>query len=717
MRTMRAFGARSRATSRYEPLRTLLLAVGVAASTLALCGLSFVIATYDGWDARADARAPRDTALYVGEQATVRWDSRIDEFDGDRLVDAIYVDPITHDAQLPPGLAEWPMPGEVVVSPRVAEAFELDLGDDSRWGEVVGVVGRRGLIEPSEAIVYVGAGGRLDGVLSAVLASGFGSDRSVNTSLLLYRKPLGVFLGLVIVFAIAPALWLLRTAVRIGAPVRARRAQLLRTLGATEAQVRTALGGESMRGWLIGSGAAVTVAVCGIACGLPLPGIGFTIQREDLRVGWPMFLFALLLGVLGSWAVCRSSAGLSAERSRPHLRGIGAPHLRRVRILAPLVLALLTVIFENLAIGAGRVELVFFVIIAGALLTLAAVPASLAQIGRVLGDRARLSGCTHGRPGQLVGAAQLSGAPLPAARFGATCIMLMVVSAALFNALTTVGTEARNAQAVQQELEGRVAVVTPFQQDTPEAWTAAAVALQESYAVIQLSMRPDGVEELVGPEADLALVGIEGASSLPWWVAYLSSGMQQPEVRLGDVGGEVVTQGVLIVAARDGLAVDLDALKRELALVTVPQWHVEYPGGSWLTGAAMDARQAAWVVWFGGIALSLALVALWGNYANELRRIVRSIQPIQVVAPSKGFVRSVIGWRVAAPVIASVGGGVILTLILSIPPKGTGRFSLPVGFVTLCACIILCSGLLAWLLTVRSAESAAQPLVLSIPEE
>lgn len=409
MSTLAGFGVGSRRASRFEPLRGSLLGVAVAVLTLALVGLAATIATYQGWDGRAEQRAARDTSLYSAEPVRLRWSDALDHIGHDFPVHVIYLDRVTADAPLPPGLASWPEPGEAVVSPAVADRMRLHVGADSRWGTVTGTVRADGLVDPGEGLVYVGATGRLEGTPSAIAASGFGTDRFGATGAMLYRQPLAVFTGLVTTFAIAPAAWLLVTALRVGAPARARRVRIVTLLGARPAQVRSMLWGEARRAWTTGIGAALAVTAAAATVGLPLPGTGFLVQGRDLRSAWALVAAAVAVGAVVTWAACRSSLGSSAERA--HADGPAATSLRGVRAWAPFVLAAGTVIGQNLAVVANRFELVLVVMAGGAILTLATVPAAMAEWGRRIGSRARTDAWAQGRAGTLTGAAQLAARP------------------------------------------------------------------------------------------------------------------------------------------------------------------------------------------------------------------------------------------------------------------------------------------------------------------
>ena len=220
MTALRVVGASLRRASRFEPLRGAILAAGVAAFVLSVVSLAITTATYAGWDSRAEERAGRIAALFPDEEPRALWRHGFDLVDG-RQVDVVYLAPLVEDPPLPPGLARWPRAGEVFLSPAVAEALGVSVGDRTRHGTLIGLVDREGLVEHGEGLVYVGAEGRL-APESAELITGFGSDRFEQPRAIADRRPLATFLGVQIALLVVPATWLLFTGLRIWACGRGR---------------------------------------------------------------------------------------------------------------------------------------------------------------------------------------------------------------------------------------------------------------------------------------------------------------------------------------------------------------------------------------------------------------------------------------------------------------------------------------------------------------
>ncbi|GAA2732450.1 ABC transporter permease [Actinocorallia aurantiaca] len=153
-------------------------------------------------------------------------------------------------APLPPGVERLPAPGEMVVSPALAELLASDEGAllRGRWNErVIGMIGPEGLSGPREYFFYLGTD-RLTRD-SAVRSRSFGIAQSregaMATVLLLL-----CLIGLVAL--LLPVAVFLTSAVRFGGEGRDRRLAALRLVGADAAMTRRIAAGETLVGALLG---------------------------------------------------------------------------------------------------------------------------------------------------------------------------------------------------------------------------------------------------------------------------------------------------------------------------------------------------------------------------------------------------------------------------------------------------------------------------------
>jgi hypothetical protein len=714
---LRVVGASLRRASRFEPLRSAVLAAGVAAFVLSVVSLAITTATYTGWDSRAEERAGRMAALFPDEEPRALWRHGFDLVDG-RQVDVVYLAPLVEEPPVPPGLTRWPRAGEAFLSPAVAEALGASVGDQTRHGTMIGLVDRDGLVERGEGLVYVGAEGRL-APESAELITGFGSDRFEQPRAIADRRPLATFLGVQIALLVVPATWLLFTGIRIGAVQRARRVRIVTTLGMRPRQVRALLWGESRSPWGLGALVALLCTALLLVVDVALPGASLAVDAQDVRSGGVLVVVAFVAALaLSAWA-CSSRVGLKAERRRDRRRSSSGPSwLARTLAVArvargglSLVLAAITVIGQNIAVGEGRVDLVPMIALVGTTLTLAALPADAVVWIELYARRRRDVAWRAGDAAGLTGAAQLLSRPRPAARFGATAAIIVVIVTVTSGLLTTLGQDAAQALAVQRHLGGSVATIQTFRQAGAESRELTLDALRRDYVVAAIQPDGEGMSVVAPRGEDVETFVPDGRP--PAWLAYVAGtevGHRVDEIEDGP-------EATVLVTRRDGSSIDMEELRDQLGSLSVPMWQAELPGEGFVVGTASSLHQMRWLTWFGSIGLVLTLVALWSNYSNELLRAVRSLLAIQMLAPSDAFVKRVLAARIVAPVAVAVVGGGVLALILSIPPVPGETTNLPYGIVLACVLASFVTGVIAWSVTWRACVRGARSMSLGVPEE
>ncbi|NIH82926.1 FtsX-like permease family protein [Amycolatopsis viridis] len=269
--------------------RLVLTAIGIG---LSLAMLLLLASTIHALGERADRMAGREPV--VDGPASLYLDSQTAPV-GDRTFTTTWLEAAGPDAPVPPGLAAIPHPGEMVVSPALADRLASDPVLRARFPErVVGVIAPDGLDGPDELFAYVGATG-MRAANEGLAISGFGASTAVDTS-----SPQLIFLLVVaVVVLFVPMLVLLSAAGRIGGAERERRLSTLRLAGARRGQVHRIAAGESLAGALAGGllGLALYLAVRRPAAGLEFEGI--SVFRPDFVPGWPLgVVVALLVPVL-----------------------------------------------------------------------------------------------------------------------------------------------------------------------------------------------------------------------------------------------------------------------------------------------------------------------------------------------------------------------------------------------------------------------------------
>ncbi|GAB3877990.1 FtsX-like permease family protein [Kibdelosporangium lantanae] len=198
-------------------------------------------------------------------------------------------------APVPPGLAKVPAPGELVVSPAVADLLESPEGGPLRArlaGTVVGVIGKPGLGDASDLKVWAGAPvEQLRAESDVSVVSGFGGPpRSFKAGVTTIVILLPVSVALLL-----PLLVFVTTASRMGAAQRERRLAALRLIGLDARQIRRVAAAESLLGAVTGVvlGAVLFMLLRPTLSSLDL--FGLRVFGEDFVPPWPLAVLVVLL--------------------------------------------------------------------------------------------------------------------------------------------------------------------------------------------------------------------------------------------------------------------------------------------------------------------------------------------------------------------------------------------------------------------------------------
>ncbi|MEU7472164.1 FtsX-like permease family protein [Streptomyces sp. NPDC044984] len=235
-------------------IRALLTAVGVG------LGVALLLLTTALPGALAERERREDARLNYtfGEQIERADDTLMTadtdtEFDG-RDIRGRLLEPEGEKAPLPPGLREFPAPGDMVVSPALRELLDSDGGELLRERlsyDVVGTIGEQGLIGSQELAYYAGAEGLAgragDGMVGRI--DSFGNPDPIVEEM----DPVLMLLILVVfVVLLMPVAVFIAAAVRFGGERRDRRLAALRLVGSDGGMTRRIAAGEALGGALLG---------------------------------------------------------------------------------------------------------------------------------------------------------------------------------------------------------------------------------------------------------------------------------------------------------------------------------------------------------------------------------------------------------------------------------------------------------------------------------
>ncbi|NEA64793.1 FtsX-like permease family protein [Streptomyces sp. SID12488] len=473
----------------------------------------------------------------------------------------------------PPGLASFPEPGQMYVSPALADLLHRtpanQLADRFPKVSSYGRIGDGGLAAPEELVAVIGRDasdpavstaaeplglfGQFGGQTARAVVSGFdGTDVSVFTSA---DKP-AVSIGVAIVAV--PVIVLAAAAGRLGAARREQRLAALRLAGATPRQIVAMTGLESA---VVGAAGALTGA---LAYCLLLPalaeipfGIG-TWYTGQLWVGLP-WLLAVVAFVAGLIAV---SAMMTLRQVAISPLGVAQQANPRRTRLVRLVLFAAVLIYIYVTASSGdasaRQQLAMLLMFYGAFWLLG--PWVVDRLGRITARFAR-------RPATLLAARRLSDDPR-----GSWRTVSGLVLAGFVAGFFTVG----NVSIDDYRFPGQVAVPTT---STATARTATAEARTLLHAAgvkatVTTSDGDDGI--LFGTpgvvvhvsgstsQLDTAVTALSGLvpGKLPYTQAYATAENDAFTGRLGELGTAALAVSFLVATASAGLTAAANVLDR-----------------------------------------------------------------------------------------------------------------------------------------------------------
>ncbi|MGW6877742.1 hypothetical protein ACWGHA_36075 [Streptomyces xanthophaeus] len=371
------------------------------------------------------------------QEAAALWLERPDYADG-QAISVIFLEPLRPDASPPPGLDRWPEKGEAFLSPQAAKHASGALV--SRYGTMGGTIGRTGLTEPSELLVYTRS--PIEGIFgetshrTRILGFGHPNSQFIDyfTVSHQFERSSGDLWILLLLFTVLPAAASLMVVVRGGAELRDRRISMLEALGASSAARLLVVTGEAAAPVLAGSLLATAAAWATTLWDTALPFTGYTVSARDvasLRIWAPLLLLMAATLVLGISAL---RYAIPPERTTTRPQQTKATPGRTVWVMSATGSSL-CLYGTWRADGPGRVVFLF-----GVLLVLAALPILAGRLAGALGSAIASRSLRKGDAAGLIAGRWLAARP----------VVLAVLSAAMILGLglTTLG------QVLTSQLEG-----------------------------------------------------------------------------------------------------------------------------------------------------------------------------------------------------------------------------------------------------------------------
>ncbi|THV30016.1 hypothetical protein [Glycomyces paridis] len=673
-----------------------LLPLGLALPMLAA-------ATLQGRDERAAGFTFTSAEEVDPGASTVLVVDDLDALPNSRQFQVLYLTPLGEDAPLPPGIGRWPQPGEVLLSPKLAElgaSFDID----ERYGTVVGTINTAELVDPDQLFAYVVPAQPIDrsvadrAPLVEVTAWGTDCDPVASANWLLLKQDyfdLG-FYAITVFLVTIPAGVLAFAATRVASHARDRREVLIRLLGGRPRHTVLVALGESWAPVAIGTGAALLGLLALGWTNLDLPYVDFTLSARDVRNAWPWTFGGLAVSftALMSMTLLVSTGRL---QGRAPVTAGGARRHRAVTSLAwgfPICFVIAAWGPSLFPFQSPFFFLLNYIGQLGLIITVA--PAVALACAWLAGVAGRLR-WVRWRPSLLSSAARVAAYPQATAR------QLTAVIAAFFVVFFSLAYHSNWTSWVEEDraavapLGGSMAEVRPsnavftetetdqFLDRLPTDLSVLAVHVDQGY--------DDGSEsiEMVGdcealaafslecPEGSDTITGTVPDDRLAHWVG-LHFPLEAPEISIVSgsatrvpsmVDPENRTTTVLLISTFDGSPIPESDMR---IAGTVFQFGVmiDAPGLA-ETGTTQSEEQSHWIIAFGTIALAVLALASVLGASGEFLRHGRALAPIGVLTGGLRTFRAASAVTVFGPLLvgSAVGVGVGIAASDSLMRPGT----------------------------------------------
>ncbi|WP_350257642.1 hypothetical protein [Scrofimicrobium sp. R131] len=672
------------------PFRAL-LAVASFLAVLSMVVVPVIVATYEGRDERTLARATKEIEAPGEDKA--RFLFNYDRLILDHLDAALtYVEPLSDDAPLPPGVSEWMEPGEVVASPAVAD----DPHVEEALGPVVGRIGLDGLGSPREKLIYyrppVGADTSL-----LLWGESFGNPFSLESaSERINSQPPRYLMMLAVAFLIVPAFMLVVVAAQTVLSASRRRATELEIVGMAPLRAWRVTNREALRQLLAGGGGAALVVAAAMLINIPL--LDYSVYAPDLVARWWYVLGGWAVGVAAvltvfflvtfSWRVDMAT--------RPRPRG------RKFAGWVALVGAMLIAFTASGAIQDAWAGLAGWSnwVVAGMLVTTVFIYPLCGWVTKAIASHAREYGRGRMSPTWLVFGAEASFRTDLAARSAALSALVIVIVTQM-SLVSLFGSEsAKEAENHFRLLDGKALDVNiggfqpalpqlaaEFVEGLPEGTRAVLVEETAILTETDMTITPhlwitaNDAAALGIDEDTTTWKGLTGTLSIILGADFYDgvrvhitetpfAGLEQSlerqreweDRRLGPdtgppIGEPFMTDRHLMVLADEGVILDRYAIVKATNQLSAPGWVTDLPGEEWRLGAQLKEHQTRWVHLFGVIGATVALAAVWVRTIEDMRESARRLAILFTVFGGAALAKQVQGMRIGFGALVGIGLG------------------------------------------------------------
>ncbi|MDQ8704707.1 hypothetical protein RCO28_19740 [Streptomyces sp. LHD-70] len=653
-----------------------------------------MVAAHATYTERAERGASRTPVQRLASGQNVRdapllLKSHLDDV-GDHQAEITYVEPVTDDAPLPPGVDRWPAPGEALLSP----ALVAD-GVGDRYGRIVGTIAPEGLAGPEERFAYARPAHGWLTYENALIATGFGAEGAAGLGDIAQVRPFSVFLSLLIPMLVLPAGVFAVVAARLGAAGRDRRTALVGALGGSRRQLALMSAGEGAPALLLGTVLTLPVVAATLVADLRVPWVDYVLSAADMRahiwqlagalIATPLLLAALV-------AVMHQPSGRVGRSTRPR-----AHSSRRLvkfsAALCPVFLGILSWSPSALATY-GPSQMVVLLSLLGTVGALATLPAAIALLLSAAGRAVTAWGRRRGRAGALLAGRWTQGRPGYLSRLVAGVVIAIGLLSVVQVYPSMHSASVQGAIALREEFRYSVLTLSVPRGAVSQAgkWVdrlppdAEAVVLEST-----LGLANGAGEVRRGPNGDIPInqaVTVRGncpalrglgldcpagsqaqtaplSRSTPVLRALVPASVTTVRVETG--GTTAQRNSTLVAYDPGGQDLPVGTLKRDALTLLGPGALVEGVGQSWIGGANLLSSQLRWVTLLGTAGVALVALAAALNCLAEVLRFARSIAPVSVVSGSRRVYAAVAAWTLAGPLVVAALLGAVSAVWITLP--------------------------------------------------
>ncbi len=667
---------RSSATRR---LSVLALGIATFCLAIALCALAVIIGVREERAARDMERTPL-SSVSGGDLETngPRWRPFADSVD-DTWVDVVVIIP-GPGAALPPGLSQWPGPGEVVLPPslkgttsgtRIAQRYGRESPD---------VIGLAGLISRDERVVYWRPsdtvaqsvhGYPLTGFASAASADAWEPQASIGGTG--YQRPLPVVMTSYVVLVVLPSLVLFTVAALIGSANRRRTLSILLISGASPLDLGAFLLGSLAKGVLCGTAAAGIAALLLATVDIRVPGAEFTVQAADVRAHSPALLIALAISpVLATMFFLTLNWPRRLQGTRP------VPRERSARAWAALFLPATVLLGYILLSGTalwGMNDARIVLIYATVGIVAASLPAFFSfTIQRISSAMTRL-GHSCAAPSLTVAGRQILAAPRVTRRLCSGMAILVFLGVTGTILTTFDDPQAAEALASRQAIADRGFLVTrmaPQLPLTPEARASApprsawgAFEVRDTGEAV-LTSSCAGLQAFALPCMDRSSHPLPAGNQLFHQLIEPSLlGAGTVTIRVHEPTGTPEEQ--LFLVSTDGTALPREGIMTTFGHLTAPPMLVETPAQSWIIGLHDTREQQRWTVLMTATSVVFLATAVISAALGDAAQQSHSIGVLRMWGTHRALANRVVLLRVLLPLLIALVCGLVAGLLMTLP--------------------------------------------------